>query len=78
MFLFLSDTCQALGHHVKTLWKIFSVQSLWKNSVVQDVSLRCVDSMLKTSRIIFAISEDLFAVIIACLQDIATQDSTTG
>ena len=35
------------------------------------VSLRCVDSLLKTGGLNFeAISDDLFTVVISCLQDI--------
>ena len=37
MFLFLSDICQFLGYHVKTLWKVFSAQAVWKDSSVQEV-----------------------------------------
>ncbi|CAB4040026.1 Hypothetical predicted protein, partial [Paramuricea clavata] len=79
MFLFLSDTCQALGCHVKPLWRIFSTQSVWKDSSVQEVSLRCVDSLLKTGGLNFeAISDDLFTVVISCLQDITPGDNESA
>ncbi|XP_028398063.1 serine/threonine-protein kinase ATR-like isoform X2 [Dendronephthya gigantea] len=79
MFLFLSDTCQSLGSHGKSLWKVFSSQALWTDSGVQEVSFRCMDSLNKTGRLQFeAISDDLFTVIISSLQAISSEANQPG